>query len=188
MPWVTGDRAQELRRRGGGCTSRPRGTVVAWPSAQSGALPIEGGVEVAFTAARSRARRSRRRAAASSRPVRARAVAVRARRGVRRARPDRPARDARARSATGSTRSARARAPARAARLCAAPVKPETPVFMSDLGAGLHTGVVSSPSRLPGFSQLFSPRRNCAQHRWRDVESGRLRQSYNRQFIRPDCV
>ena len=42
-----GDRAQELRRRGGGAL-RPRGTVFAWPSAEGGALPIEGGVAVAF--------------------------------------------------------------------------------------------------------------------------------------------
>jgi acetyl-CoA carboxylase carboxyltransferase component len=47
VPWFT----LIVRRSFGvaaGCHLGPGGTVVAWPSAQSGALPLEGGVELAY--------------------------------------------------------------------------------------------------------------------------------------------
>jgi hypothetical protein len=46
VPWFTVVGAQELRRRRGPAPG-PRGTVVAWPSAQSGSMPLESGIELA---------------------------------------------------------------------------------------------------------------------------------------------
>ena len=95
----------------------PGGHVLAWPSAESGALPLEGGVAVAFRREIEAAPDPEAKRRELEEQLAARRDPVRARRVVRRRRPDRPAPHAPRAVPVDRADPARPRAAARPAQL-----------------------------------------------------------------------